>query len=86
MKINGYGIQGLNPYSNTKRTVSAQENKASFTDKLEISSAAQEMKVTSELTAGRAEKVKKLKADIETGNYKVDADRVARDMLKYFKF
>ena len=86
MKINSYGVQGLNPYSNTKRTAPTQTTGASFADKLEISSAAKEMKVASGYSDARAEKVQKLKADIQSGDYKVNAKQVAEDMLKYYKF
>jgi negative regulator of flagellin synthesis FlgM len=86
LKIYNYGIQGVNPYSNTKRNAPVQKEGQSFADKLEISSAAKEMNVTSELTTQRAEKVQQLKADIQSGKYQVDANRVAADMLKYYKF
>ena len=86
MKIQGYGMQGLNPYSNTKRTAPAKETSESFKDKLEISSAAKDMTVASQYSTERAEKVQKLKADIQSGNYQVNAKQVAEDMLKYYKF
>lgn len=86
MKIFNYGVQGVNPYTNTTRKQPTQKAGESFADKLEISSAAKELTVTSEFTAQRAEKVQQLKADIQSGNYKVDANKVAADMLKYYKF
>jgi negative regulator of flagellin synthesis FlgM len=86
MKIFNYGVQGVNPYTNVKKQAPVQNAGQTFADKLEISSAAQEMKVTSEYSSQRAEKVQQLKADIQSGNYKVDAKQVAADMLKYYKF
>ncbi len=34
----------------------------------------------------RAERVQQLKADIDSGEYKVNARKVAEDMLKYYRF
>lgn len=86
MKIFNYGVQGVNPYTNANRKQPMEKAKESFADKLEISTAAKELKVTSEYTDQRAEKVQQLKADIQSGNYKVDANKIAADMLKYYKF
>lgn len=86
MKIFNYGVQGVNPYTNANRKQQAQKSGQSFADKLEISSAAKELNVTTEYTSQRAEKVQELKADIQSGKYKVDANKVAADMLKYYKF
>lgn len=86
MKINGTGLNNVNPYNQTKRTAQANKVGQSFADKLEISSAAKEMKVATEYTDARAERVQKLKAQIQSGEYKVDAKKVAEDMLKYYRF
>lgn len=86
MKINNYGIQGINPYNNTKRTKETTTQGSSFADKLEISTAAKEMNVTSQIEAERAAKVQKLKEEIQSGEYKVDARKVAEDMLKYYRY
>lgn len=86
MKIFNYGVQGVNPYTKANNKQQTEKAGQSFADKLEISSAAKELNVTTEYTAQRAEKVQALKADIQSGNYKVDANKVAADMLKYYKF
>lgn len=86
MKINGIGLNNVNPYNQTKRTIQTEKTDRSFADKLEISSAAKEMKVATEYTEARAERVQKLKAQIQSGEYKVDATKVAEDMLKYYRF
>lgn len=44
------------------------------------------MKVASEYTDARAERVQQLKAEIESGEYKVNARKVAEDMLKYYRY
>ena len=86
MKIFNYGVQGVNPYAAAKRKEPVKEAGQSFADKLEISSTAKELTMTNEYVDQRAEKVKKLKAEIQSGTYKVDANKVAEDMLKYYKF
>lgn len=86
MKINNYGIQALNPYNNTKLTKATTTQGSSFADKLEISTAAKEMNVASSIELDRAAKVSKLKEEIQSGEYKVDARKVAEDMLKYYKY
>lgn len=86
MKINGIGLNNVNPYNQTKRTAEVNKTNQSFADKLEISSAAKEMKVATEYTDARAERVQKLKAQIQSGEYKVDAKKVAEDMLKFYRF
>ena len=85
MKINMYGVRAINTYNNQQRPVKEAKTGASFADKIEISSAAKEMQVTSNYSAERAERVQKLKADIQSGDYKVDARKVAEDMLKYYR-
>lgn len=85
MKINSFGVRAINPYTNQARTIKETKQSATFADKLEISSAAKEMQGASTYETERAERVQQLKADIQSGNYKVDANQVARDMLNYYR-
>jgi len=86
MKITSYGVNAVNAYKNQVRNVKSGTNKASFTDKIEISKAAQEMQGVSTYSAERAERVQQLKEGIASGEYKVNARKVAEDMLKYYRF
>lgn len=86
MKITSYGVNAVNAYKNQVRNVKSDTNKASFADKIEISKAAQEMQGISTYSTERAEHVQQLKKDIASGEYKVDARKVAEDMLKYYRF
>lgn len=86
MKIINYGINAINTYKNQARPVKSAENKATFADKIEISKAAQDMQGVTTYSAERAERVQQLKADIASGDYKVNARQVAEDMLKYYRF
>lgn len=86
MKITSYGVNAVNAYKNQVRNVKSSDNKASFADKIEISKAAQEMQGVTTYSTERAERVQQLKADIDSGEYKVNARKVAEDMLKYYRF
>ncbi|HAU34151.1 MAG TPA: flagellar biosynthesis anti-sigma factor FlgM [Lysinibacillus sp.] len=86
MKITSYGINAVNAYKNQVRNVKSDTNKTSFVDKIEISKAAQDMKSVSTYNTERADRVQQLKKDIDSGEYKVDARKVAEDMLKYYRF
>lgn len=86
MKITSYNLNAINSYKNQQQNVKPTEKKASFADKLEISSAAKDLQVGSNYSAERTERVNQLKADIQSGEYKVDARKVAEDMLKYYRF
>lgn len=86
MKINSLGVNAVNPYNNQQRIMKSNENKTSFADKIEISSAAKELQVRSNYSNERTERVQQLKADIQSGDYKVNARKVAEDMLNYYRF
>lgn len=86
MKITSYGINAVNAYKNQVRNVKSDTNKTSFADKIEISKAAQEMQGVSTYSTERADRVQQLKKEIESGEFKVDARKVAEDMLKYYRF
>ena len=86
MRITSYGINAVNAYKNQVRNVKSPENKAAFADKIEISKAAKDMQELSTYGAERATRVQQLKEEISSGNYKVDARKVAEDMLNYYRF
>lgn len=86
MKITGIQLTNINPYNKAQRPAQAQKIGTSFADKLEISSAAKDMQVTSGYKEQRAERVQQLKAEIESGEYQVDSRKIAEDMLKYYRF
>ncbi|MFZ3590388.1 flagellar biosynthesis anti-sigma factor FlgM [Bacillus sp. DJP31] len=84
MKINNIGSLNVNPYKKHLNKVQGGEKAAARTDKVEISSAAKEMQVTSKVATERLEKVEALKKQIEAGTYQVHADSVAKSVLQYF--
>ncbi|WP_107842087.1 flagellar biosynthesis anti-sigma factor FlgM [Metasolibacillus meyeri] len=86
MKINPINLKAINSYKPQLRPVKQTDQATSFADKIEISSAAKEMQVTADYNTERAVRVQQLKADIQSGEYKVNARQVAEDMLKYYRF
>lgn len=86
MKINPIGLQAIQSYKNQTRVAKSEQSTKTFADQIEISSKAKEMQsTTSSYATERAERLKQLKEDIDSGNYKVDAKKVAEDMLKYYR-
>ncbi|BDH60788.1 hypothetical protein MTP04_09180 [Lysinibacillus sp. PLM2] len=86
MKITSIGVNNVNPYNKQQQKLKSVSGQSPFADKIEISTAAKEMQGSSTFSAERAEKVAKLKAEIESGEYKVDARKVAADMLRYYRY
>lgn len=85
MKINPINLQAMNSYNKQARPVKNADTQKTFKDHIEISSKAKEMQATSTYANERAERMKKIKEEIDSGTYKVDAKQVAEDMLKYYR-
>lgn len=86
MKINRINIPAVNPYkANQLKAEQAEQQTKMKTDKLEISSEAKQLSEKSSITVERNERVQQLKAQVESGTYKVDADQLAANLVKYFK-
>ncbi|WP_442596342.1 flagellar biosynthesis anti-sigma factor FlgM [Neobacillus sp. D3-1R] len=85
MKINNLGPSGLNPYKRQQNKLDNMSGNARRTeDKVEISSAAKEMQQGNQLQIDRQAKVDQLKLDVQTGNYKVDPQKVAKSILDFY--
>jgi negative regulator of flagellin synthesis FlgM len=84
MKINNINSLNVNPYKKNLNKVQGAEKAAARADKVEISSAAKEMQVTSKVAAERLDKVQALKQQVEAGSYQVDAESVANSVIQYF--
>ncbi|MEL4024091.1 flagellar biosynthesis anti-sigma factor FlgM [Lysinibacillus endophyticus] len=86
MKITSFNVNSVNPYNKQQRNVKTAEEKTTFTDKIEISTTAKEMSASSTYSAERAQRIQKLKEEIQSGEYQVDARKVAEDLLKYYRY
>ncbi|WP_397537239.1 flagellar biosynthesis anti-sigma factor FlgM [Rummeliibacillus pycnus] len=86
MKIYNYGVNKVNPYQNQSlKTEQVKKNTLNVTDQLEISSAAKDLQGIKSFADERAERVQQLKEQVQSGNYKVDAQKLASDILKYHR-
>lgn len=86
MKINKINLPAVNPYkTNQVKAEQAEQKTKMKTDKLEISNEAKQLSEKSSFTIERNERVQQLKAQVESGNYKVDAEQLASNLVKYYK-
>ena len=86
MKIQSYGVTGVNPYqSQQTKAAAAKTNSASFRDQLEISSQAKDLQGIQSYETNRSEKVAALKEQIQNGTYQVDSNKLAQDLLNYYR-
>ncbi|WP_445487927.1 flagellar biosynthesis anti-sigma factor FlgM [Niallia sp. 03133] len=85
MKINNYGTQGINPYKKQINKMD-QTNKAASqgTDKVEISAAAKELQQVSQGSPERTEKVEALKKQVQSGNYEINPQEIAKSILNFY--
>lgn len=84
MKINPFGTSGINPYKKQIGKID-QANKAGAangTDKVEISSAAKELQQVN--LSARTEKVEALKKQVQSGNYEINAQEVAKSIVNFY--
>ncbi|MGB3103350.1 MAG: flagellar biosynthesis anti-sigma factor FlgM [Psychrobacillus psychrotolerans] len=86
MKINNVGLNQINPYQrNQQQAEKAFQTTKTAADQLEISSAAKSMQTKSSVEVEQAERVAAIKADIDAGTYKVDAKKLASNILDYYR-
>lgn len=85
MKIHGSNQPNLNPYQKQlqKYTESRTEQHVKV-DQLHISDQAKKMQQLNGVHAARAQKIEALKAEVESGNYKVDSERIAKQILNFW--
>ena len=86
MKIYNYGVNKVNPYQNQSlKTDQVKKSTLNVTDQLEISSAAKDLQGIKSFADERAERIQQLKEQVQSGTYKVDAQKLASDLLKYYR-
>lgn len=86
MKITNIGLNQVNPYKRNQQHVEKTQQVAKpTTDQLEISSAAKSMQTKSPVEVNQAERVAAIKAQIDAGTYKVDAKKLATNILNYYR-
>lgn len=86
MKIQNYGVNKVNPYQNQSlKTEKLKKSTVNMTDQIEISSAAKDLQGIKSYSTDRAERIGQIKEQVESGNYKVDANKLASDLLRYYR-
>ena len=86
MKIQGYGVNAVNPYKNQQvKTNEVKKSSLSFQDQLEISSQAKDLQGVKSYESERADRLSELKSQIQNGTYKVDSEKLAKDLLNHFR-
>ncbi|MDE5414040.1 flagellar biosynthesis anti-sigma factor FlgM [Alkalihalobacterium chitinilyticum] len=84
MKINPYQSIQSNPYrKQVEKQASTSETKMKK-DEIQISKAALELQQSTKIDAARQEKVNELKEQIQSGNYKIDAQAIANKFYDYW--
>ncbi|WP_349408640.1 flagellar biosynthesis anti-sigma factor FlgM [Pseudalkalibacillus sp. SCS-8] len=83
MKINRYGNISNNPYKHQLNRMNEQQKPQMKQDQLQISKEALEMQKNEKFATERTEKIEHLKNQVQSGNYTVDAEKVAK---KFFDF
>ncbi|WP_102026684.1 flagellar biosynthesis anti-sigma factor FlgM [Salirhabdus sp. Marseille-P4669] len=83
MKIQGSNFNNINPYQKQiqKQAAIQQGNR---TDKVEISSKAQELLKGNPVEEARKTRVEQLKQDVQSGNYKVNYEETAKKMIAFY--
>jgi len=86
MKVQGYGVNAVNPYKNQQvKTNEVKKSSLSFQDQLEISSQAKDLQGVKSYESERADRLSELKSQIQNGMYKVDSEKLAKDLLNHFR-
>lgn len=83
MKINRNGNISNNPYKHQLTKQNQQQPQQMKQDQIQISKEALEMQKSGKASAERSEKIEHLRNEIQSGNYQVDAGKVAK---KFYDF
>ena len=84
MKINQFGMPGMNPYRKQMEKQQTLENVNKKQDKVEISSAAKEMQQANQISNERQKKIEALKQQIQNGTYQVDKEAMAKGIVDFY--
>ncbi|MGP4078948.1 flagellar biosynthesis anti-sigma factor FlgM [Pseudalkalibacillus sp. R45] len=84
MKINRYGNISNNPYKHQLNKPAESQQQQVKQDKIQISKEALEMQKNQGTSTERAEKIERLKNEIQSGNYQVDSGKVAKKFLDFW--
>lgn len=84
MKINHFGNVNFNPYKKQMEKLDQLQKGGAKKDQIEISSVAKELQQGSKIETERQEKIDAIKQQVESGEYKVDPEKLARKMYDFW--
>ncbi|GAF67105.1 flagellin synthesis regulatory protein [Bacillus sp. TS-2] len=84
MEINPYHRMSNHPYQQKQLKIEHLQSKHKKRDQLEISSEALEMQKANPLVEARQKKVEELRKQVESGEYKVQPEKVAQAFYDYW--
>ncbi|MFP7255440.1 flagellar biosynthesis anti-sigma factor FlgM [Virgibacillus sp. 7505] len=84
MKIQGPNQSGFNPYTKQLKQQADLQKASQRQDKLEISSEAKRLQEGDKIQASRQSHVEQIKAAVQNGEYKVDAEKTAKKMMDFW--
>ncbi|MGP4061263.1 flagellar biosynthesis anti-sigma factor FlgM [Halobacillus litoralis] len=84
MKINGPNQTNFNPYQKQVNKQESMKNQQKSEDKVEISNQAKQMQESGKPDPARQKLVNQIKADVDTGNYRVDSQATAKKMFDFW--
>ncbi|RLL47123.1 flagellar biosynthesis anti-sigma factor FlgM [Oceanobacillus piezotolerans] len=84
MKINGPNPTNFNPYKKIMEKQAAQQKEMKKQDQVEISEQAKQLQETDKPNAKRAAYVQEIKQAIQSGEYKVNAEKTAQKMIDFW--
>ncbi|NBJ69595.1 MULTISPECIES: flagellar biosynthesis anti-sigma factor FlgM [Clostridia] len=84
MKINGPNQSDFNPYHKQQIPKQLEVKREMKKDQLEISSEAKQLHKGHKENKARTAHIERLKAMIESGDYKVSYDQTAQKMIDFF--
>ncbi|WP_342772629.1 flagellar biosynthesis anti-sigma factor FlgM [Oceanobacillus piezotolerans] len=84
VKINGPNPTNFNPYKKIMEKQAAQQKEMKKQDQVEISEQAKQLQETDKPNAKRAAYVQEIKQAIQSGEYKVNAEKTAQKMIDFW--
>lgn len=84
MKINGPNHTNFNPYKQQIQKQTDEKKEFNHKDQIQISSAAKQLQESGKTSEKRTAYVQEIKEAVDSGTYKVDPERTAEKMLKFW--
>ncbi|AGT33473.1 hypothetical protein M493_16295 [Geobacillus genomosp. 3] len=85
MRIDHWFSLGVHPYRQSSGIAPGKTGQTGRRDRVEISEAAKELQQRPTWAAEREEKVRRLKAQLDSGTYEIDARAIAEKLYQFYK-